>query len=79
LTQFIPHVIDNDSGIGTQFVVADFNGDGLVDVVAAKRRVCLYTSRCATKGNILFNSRLLRVVARNACDEKFAQKARRVG
>ena len=38
LTQFIPHVIDNDSGIGTQFVVADFNGDGLLDVVAANKK-----------------------------------------
>src|SRR5262249_44187184 len=28
-TTFTPHLIDDDSGIGTQFVVADFNGDGL--------------------------------------------------
>jgi hypothetical protein len=38
LTRFIPHVIDNDSGIGTQFVVADFNGDGLLDVVVANKK-----------------------------------------
>src|SRR5262249_8274310 len=30
--QFIPHEIDNDSGIGTQFAVGDINGDGLLDI-----------------------------------------------
>src|SRR4051794_6856100 len=27
LVQFIPHLIDNDSGIGTQFAIGDINGD----------------------------------------------------
>lgn len=36
--QFIPHEIDNDSGIGTQFVVADFNGDKLLDIVVANKK-----------------------------------------
>jgi hypothetical protein len=35
---FIPHLIDDDSGIGTQFSVSDLNGDGLPDVVVANRK-----------------------------------------
>jgi hypothetical protein len=35
---FTPHEIDNDSGIGTQFTVADFNGDGLLDIVVANKK-----------------------------------------
>jgi hypothetical protein len=35
---FTPHEIDNDSGIGTQFTVADFNGDGLLDVIVANKK-----------------------------------------
>jgi hypothetical protein len=38
LTSFEPHEIDGDSGIGTQFVVADVNGDGLLDVVTSNKR-----------------------------------------
>jgi hypothetical protein len=38
LIRFVPHVIDDDSGIGTQFVVADFNGDKLLDVVTANKK-----------------------------------------
>jgi FG-GAP-like repeat len=42
VTQFTPMVIDEDSGIGTQFVVADINGDGLLDVVSSnKKGVCV--------------------------------------
>jgi hypothetical protein len=37
-TRFIPHQIDNDSGIGTQFAVADVNGDKLPDVVVANKK-----------------------------------------
>jgi hypothetical protein len=36
--RFVPHEIDNDSGIGTQFVVADTNGDKLLDVVIANKK-----------------------------------------
>jgi hypothetical protein len=36
--QFTPHAIDDDSGIGTQFVVADTNGDKLLDVVIANKK-----------------------------------------
>jgi FG-GAP-like repeat/FG-GAP repeat len=38
ITQFVPHEIDGDSGIGTQFVVGDINGDGLLDIVVANKR-----------------------------------------
>ena len=38
LTTFTPHVIDKESGIGTQFAVADVNGDGLPDVVTSNKR-----------------------------------------
>ena len=38
LTRFTPRVIDTDSGIGTQFVVADTNGDGLLDVVTSNKK-----------------------------------------
>jgi FG-GAP-like repeat len=37
-TRFIPHQIDNDSGVGTQFAVADVNGDKLPDVVVANKK-----------------------------------------
>ena len=38
LTTFIPHEIDDDSGIGTQFAVADVNGDKLPDIVTANKK-----------------------------------------
>ena len=31
-------MIDDDSGIGTQFAVADINGDGLPDVVVSNKK-----------------------------------------
>ncbi len=42
VTTFKPMQIDNDSGVGTQFVVADINGDKLLDVVVSnKKGVCV--------------------------------------
>jgi hypothetical protein len=38
ITTFVPHVIDDDSGVGTQFVVADVNKDGLPDVVTSNKK-----------------------------------------
>ncbi len=38
MMSFTPHVIDEDSGIGTQFVVADFNGDGKLDIVTSNKK-----------------------------------------
>lgn len=37
-TSFEPREIDGDSGIGTQFEVVDFNGDGLLDVVTSNKK-----------------------------------------
>ena len=37
-TTFKPIEIDDQSGIGTQFVVADFNGDGLPDIITANKK-----------------------------------------
>ncbi len=36
--KFIPHVIDDDSGIGTQFEVLDINGNGRMDIVTANKK-----------------------------------------
>ncbi len=35
---FTPIVMDDQSGIGTQFEVLDFNGDGLLDVVSSNKK-----------------------------------------
>ena len=32
------HLIDTDSGIGTQFEVADLNGDGLLDIITSNKK-----------------------------------------
>jgi len=36
--KWIKHEIDNDSGVGTQSVVADVNGDGLPDVIVSNKK-----------------------------------------
>ena len=38
IASFTPNVIDDDSGIGTQFVVQDMNGDGLLDVIVSNKK-----------------------------------------
>lgn len=38
ITEFKPHPIDNDSGVGTQFVVIDVNGDKLPDIVTSNKK-----------------------------------------
>ena len=35
---FTPYEIDNDSGIGTQFTVADINGDGKLDIITSNKK-----------------------------------------
>ena len=35
---FIPHPIDNDSGVGTQVVAADINGDKFPDLVVGNKK-----------------------------------------
>jgi hypothetical protein len=42
--RFTPMIIDDDSGIGTQFAVQDINGDNLLDVIVSnKKGVCVIT------------------------------------
>ncbi len=36
--EWVKHLIDSDSGVGTQFTVADVNGDGLLDVVVSNKK-----------------------------------------
>jgi hypothetical protein len=36
--KFIPHQIDDNSGIGTQFWVGDFSGKKTVDIVIANKK-----------------------------------------
>ncbi|MBN9121089.1 MAG: VCBS repeat-containing protein [Planctomycetes bacterium] len=38
LVKFEPMLIDDDCGIGTQFEVADINGDGLLDVIVSNKK-----------------------------------------
>ena len=35
---FIPYLIDSDSGVGTQVVAGDINGDGLPDIVVGNKK-----------------------------------------
>lgn len=35
---FIPHMIDDDSGVGTQVASADLNGDGIPDVMVGNKK-----------------------------------------
>jgi len=35
---FTPHQIDDDSGVGTSFAIADMNGDNLPDIIVANKR-----------------------------------------
>ena len=35
---WIPHTLDDDSGVGTQFEVADVNHDGLLDIVTSNKK-----------------------------------------
>ena len=36
--EFIPHLIDDDSGVGTQVTVGDLNKDGKADVIVANKK-----------------------------------------
>jgi hypothetical protein len=40
--KWIPHEVDHDSGIGTQFEVADVNLDGLLDIVTSNKKGVYY-------------------------------------
>lgn len=36
--KWLRHEVDNDSGVGTQFTVADVNGDGLPDIITSNKK-----------------------------------------
>jgi len=36
--EYVPHLIDDDSGVGTQVTVADLNDDGRPDIIVANKR-----------------------------------------
>jgi len=36
--EFIPHLIDDQSGVGAQFLTEDFNGDGKTDIIVSNRK-----------------------------------------
>jgi hypothetical protein len=49
---FVPYLIDNDSGVGTQVIAADINGDGLPDIVVGNKKgvfVHLHEKKTVTK------------------------------
>ena len=35
---FILHEVDNDSGVGTQFEVSDFDGNGKLDIITSNKK-----------------------------------------
>ena len=39
---WVPHSFDHNSGVGTQFQVADVNEDGLLDIVTANKKGVFY-------------------------------------
>ena len=36
--EFVPHLVDSDSGVGTQITVADLNGDGRADILSSNKK-----------------------------------------
>jgi hypothetical protein len=50
ITTFVPHKIDEDSGIGTQFVVDDINGDKLPDVVISNKKGVFVLEQVRSQG-----------------------------
>jgi hypothetical protein len=49
MLSFVPHLIDDDSGIGTQFVVLDINGDGLLDIIISNKKGTFIFEQVRTK------------------------------
>ena len=50
--EYIPHQIDDNSGVGTQVTAADVNGDGLLDIVVGNKKgafVHLYSVKKVSK------------------------------
>lgn len=48
---WIPHVIDDESGVGLNNVVEDINGDGLLDIAVANKGGVFYFERIPEGGN----------------------------
>ena len=48
-TTFVPHLIDDDSGVGTQFAIADINGDGLLDIIISNKKGVFVFEQVRTK------------------------------
>ena len=36
--EFIPHLVDNDSGVGTQITAGDLNADGKLDIISSNKK-----------------------------------------
>ncbi len=49
LITFLPMRIDDDSGVGTQFAVADINGDGLPDIIISNKKGVFIFTQVRTK------------------------------
>ena len=49
--EFVPHQIDDNSGIGTQFVVQDVNGDKLPDIVISNKKGVFLFEQVRAMGN----------------------------
>jgi hypothetical protein len=49
-TTFAPELIDDDSGVGTQFEIADINGDGIPDVIISTKRGVFIFEQVRTAG-----------------------------
>ena len=49
--EFVPHLIDDDSGVGTQVVATDVNTDGRRDVVVGNKKGVFVLLRKASSAN----------------------------
>ena len=38
MMKFTPVVLDGESGVGTQFTVADIDGDGKLDIITSNKK-----------------------------------------
>ena len=36
--QFVPHQVDDNSGVGTQVIAKDLNGDGVPDIIVGNKK-----------------------------------------